>query len=590
MSTIVLGINPGINSTPGSGKLGRHDPSACLVKDGNIIAAVEEERFTRNKWGQQRTNSLPENSIQFVLNNTNISSVDAVAIGWDPSNFFNKLMNNTSADSVLPNSFNELIRFDAHIQNSIDFMKDFAAEYTDIRERQIRNMLSRNLDEILGSEFDGNIVFVPHHRSHAASAYFCSGFDQQLVITADGGGEHHCTVLWSDDLEIVNEFTRPNSIGHFYSTGAEYLGYTKPSGSRHAGKVMGLAPYGEYRERFAELFDQLVEVDGGGYDVTGFRTKSPEELERYFGERHEFPDVFEQHHKDFAFHLQKKTEEIMTHLVQSFVSKTGINNVSVAGGVFLNCKMNRKIAKLASVNNLFIQPVSNDAGVALGSALEVYNSITGREPVGNFDNVYFGTEYDNSDVERILEEAKISYKKIDYPCKKAAELLSQNRLIGWFQGQMEFGPRALGNRSILANPRSVQTRDLVNKNVKNREKWRPFAPSLLYESKDEYLQDGFESPYMIMTDGIREEKHEEVPGIVHVDGTARPQTVRREENERYYKLLKEFKKITGIPVLLNTSFNVSGEPIVESPKQAIADFYSTGLDALFIEDYLVRKN
>lgn len=573
----------------GFGHLGTHDPSACLITDDGIVAAAEEERFTRDKWAADSPDSLPADSIRFVLEygGYRLSDVDAVAIGWDPGNFSKNTVRR--GKKFLQSRLSSPTRIDKHLEDTYSFTKNAIGDLTGLNKSAIREKIRGNLNTIFDSPYFGDVVFVPHHRSHAASAFYCSGYDQQVGITADGGGEHDCTVLWTPELGRLKEYTRPNSIGHFYSWGAEYLGYTEPSGNRHAGKVMGLAPYGNYREEFEKLFNELVETDGWEYDVTEFTGLDIGELEGLFGESHNFPGDFEQHHKDFAYHLQKKTEEIVTSIVKTLTKKTGVHKLSVAGGVFMNCKMNKQIIGLDCVDELFIQPVAKDSGVSLGAALEVYISQNNENPVTDYGDVYFGPEYSNDEVERVLEQYKLTYEKPADITAVTAELLANNQLVGWFQGRMEFGPRALGNRSILANPSTVEMRDAVNKNVKNRAAWRPFAPSLLNEANEEYFERASESPFMILTDDVKEGKHDEVPAIVHVDGTARPQTVRPEQNKRYYTLLKEFRKRTGIPVLLNTSFNKSGEPIVESPIQAIHNFYTTGLDALVIEDFLLRK-
>jgi len=571
--------------------MGEHDPSACLVTGGEIVAAVEEERFTRNKWGEESSDRIPVNSIRFVLDNSGqkLSEIDILAVGWDPSNFFQKGAELRSYSPYKPSTIGELKRIDHLARKNINNARKYIADKTNYRKRQLRNDIRKQIDIHLESNFRGKIIFVPHHRSHAASAYYCSGFDNQVTITADGGGEHDCTVLWSPEMERIKEFTRHNSIGHMYSSGAEYLGYTKPSGSRHAGKVMGLAPYGNYREEYNEIFDRLVDVNDGSYDTSEFVESDVETLESLFGERHTFPDEFEQRHKDFAFHLQKKTEEILIELVEHLTDRTGVHNLSVAGGVFMNCKMNKKILECDCVDDLFIQPASHDAGVAIGAALEAYNSETGRTPKTELTDVYLGPRYDAEYITNILDRLKIPSREVKDVPHRTAELLADGKLVGWYQGRMEFGPRALGNRSILASPRTKEALYQVNKNVKYRESWRPFAPSLLYEAREEYLENGVESPFMIMTDSIKEQKHDEVPAIVHVDGTARPQTVRKEQNPKYYDLLENFGDITGTPVLLNTSFNVSGEPIVKSPKQAIEDFYTTGLDVLVLGDRIITK-
>jgi carbamoyltransferase len=298
-----------------------------------------------------------------------------------------------------------------------------------------------------------------------------------------------------------------------------------------------------------------------------------------------------QTHKNFAFHLQLTLEEIVKDLINFYVNSTGIGQIAIAGGVAMNCKLNREITNMQVVEDLFIQPVANDTGISLGCALEAYRQCVGTAPEVNLNNVYFGPKYSDRDIETVLKNNKLEFTKYseNEVCSEVAKLLANQKLVGWFQGQMEFGARALGNRSILADPRSHEMRDNVNNNVKKRESWRPFAPSILYDQSGEFLKYGDEASYMIILDEVKKSKQKEVAAITHVDGTTRPQTVRKEQNKKYYYLINEFYKITGIPLILNTSFNVAGEPIVESPNQAIADFYRTGLDALAIGNYLLKK-
>jgi carbamoyltransferase len=355
---------------------------------------------------------------------------------------------------------------------------------------------------------------------------------------------------------------------------------------------MGLAPYGEYREEFERAFDELVSIEDGKYDVSVV-TEDPTDLsvfEERFGERRIHPEPFTQRHKDFAYHLQRKTEEILVSLVKNLTDRTGNGNVALAAGIGMNCKANRTIHDLDCVDSLFIQPAANDSGVSLGAALEGYRLHTESRPNPGFGDIYLGSRYEGGEVEATLTNAKLDYERADDICREVATLLADGKLVGWFQGRMEFGARALGNRSILADPRTEESLNRVNKNVKNREPWRPFAPSLLEDAREEYLVNSDEAPYMILLDEVREEKQDEIEAVVHVDGTTRPQTVKKEANERYYRLIEAFADLTGVPVVLNTSFNVAGEPIVESPEQAISDFYQTGLDALAIGDYLVTKS
>ncbi|MFB6201233.1 MAG: carbamoyltransferase C-terminal domain-containing protein, partial [Halorhabdus sp.] len=341
--------------------------------------------------------------------------------------------------------------------------------------------------------------------------------------------------------------------------------------------------------QYARKFDELIDVGDGHYDVTAVCRGGVSLLEEYFGPASEETATFSKAHEDFAYHLQSKTEEIVKSLVRSHVEATGVTNVALAGGVAMNCKLNRELANLDCVDELFVQPAANDSGICLEAALEGHRLVTGEDPDIGLTELYYGPDYSRREIGDALTDCKLSYERVDDICASVAELLADGQVGGWFQGRMEYGARALGNRSILANPRTAESVDRVNETVKHRESWRPFAPSILFEARDEYLVHADEAPFMILLDSVHEHKRDEIPAVTHVDGTTRPQTVRKSVNERYYRLIEEFETLTGTPVVLNTSFNVAGEPIVESPRQALADFYSTGLDFLALGDYLLVK-
>jgi len=549
-----------------------HNSSACLLNENGIVAAAEEERFNRIK----QSGDFPVESIRFVLDEADLSvaDIDEVAVTRDPM-LDNKRLQPRHTEDLLPSSAEDAYVLFQHTAVRL-------ANHLDRPRTDISNAFADEFNE----HIDDKITYVPHHRCHAASAFYCSDFDDQVTITLDASGEYDSTVLWDEQLDRVKTFSNENSLGIFYNVGTEYLGF-RPN--RDAGKVMGLASYGNYREEFDEAFKEITTVEYGGYDVSELMEHGTDLLEEFFGEKRVYPEEITQRHKDFAYHLQLRLEEIVTSLVRSHVEQTGCGTVALAGGVAMNCKLNREVKNLDCVEDLFIQPAANDSGLCLGAALDVGNRRRGHTPDFDFDNVYLGSAYQNEEIASILDRAKLDYERTDEIAKRTAKLLDDGYLVGWFQGRMEFGARALGNRSILANPSSQEYKDKVNLNVKDRENWRPFAPSILYEDREEYLVDGDESPYMILLDEIKEEKQDQVAAITHTDGTCRPQTVRKQTNERYHTLISEFKKLSGLPVVLNTSFNTSGEPIVESPQQAISDFASTGLDALAIGEYLLTK-
>lgn len=574
----VLGIKPSLGNVDVFRMWGVHDGGACLAEDGELVAAASEERFTRDKRAE---NTFPSESIEFVLDYADISlsEVDSVAIGRDPKKMVNlaveRLRRNPSA--VIPGSAKEALDY-------LEGAKAVTAAYNNIDVYRV----NQHLEDLDRGSFEGDYRSISHHRCHAASASYCAPFDRPLTITVDGRGEHDSTVVWDRHLNRVQEFSLRNSIGLFYSYGTQYLGY------RHggdAGKVMGLAPYGEPREEFKEAFESLTSFSAGAYDVSDITdADDPTSVfEDHFGPRRAHPEDFTQRHRDFAYHLQSRTEEIVTHLVEHYVRQQGVSEVALAGGVAMNCKLNREILALDCVDELFIQPAADDSGICLGAALEGHHEAIGEPPDPEFKDVYLGPEYSEDEIKATLEGAKLEYERPEDISREAAELLAEGKLVGWYQGRMEFGARALGNRSILADPRTNASLDRVNANVKNREAWRPFAPSLLIEERESYLEGGEIAPYMILLDSVRDGKRDEIPAVTHVDNTTRPHTVRENVNPRYYRLISEFENLTGVPVVLNTSFNVAGEPIVESPAQAIQDFYSTGLDALALGEFLLRK-
>lgn len=574
--TYVLGIKPTMASP--FNWWGAHDAGACLVKDGTITSMAEEERFSRQKHAFRP--SFPTESIKYVLDDADISisDIDSIAIGRDQRRL--QAIPDRPSSSLLPTD----LSIDQYRQVAKNTVRVIAAK----QEYPIAEVATE-IEEALPGGFEGEWQQVPHHRCHAASATYCSAFNEALTFTIDAKGETDSTVIWDPELNRIRTFPKTNSLGLFYAVVGRYLGFR---GHRDAGKVMGLAAHGSPRPEFEQGFDQLVSFGSGSYDVSPIidgQDFDEQILEEQFGPRRRHAEPLTQRHKDIAFHLQQKLEEIVTHLVEYYVSQTGIQNVALAGGVAMNCKLNREIRDLDCVERLFIQPAANDSGICLGAALEGYAQHEDATPDPSLNNLYFGPQYSDTYIGDHIDRAQLDATQPKSLCAEVAELLAAGNLVGWFQGQMEFGARALGNRSILADPRSDSIRDRVNARVKDRELWRPFAPSIKEESTEEYLKHGNQARFMILLDEVRDSKVDEIPAVTHVDQTTRPQTVTRSTNERYYRLLDEFEAITGTPVLLNTSFNTSGEPIVESPEQAIADFYNTGLDVLAIGDYLLTK-
>lgn len=570
----VLGIKPSMGNTPHLGQFfASHDPGAALLRDDCLAAVAEEERFTRQK---HAFNTFPARSVDYVLDEGDItlSDVDVVGIGFDPRLYRKEFWHHPGR--FVPTGFTDLF----HVQRRI--ARIFAG-YVDWDITIIR----RELEDATGQKLspDTSFVRVPHHGAHAASAAYCSPFDRPITITVDGTGEYDATVVWNRDNERHRTVPSTNSLGTFYNEGVRHLGFR---GHRDAGKVMGLASYGEYNEEIASVFENLVSYGGGAYDVREV-TGSPGVFEEYLGAKHEYGEPFTSQEEDFAFHLQLTLEEILIDFVEHTVRELEHDQVALAGGVAMNCKLNRELLNQEFVRDLWIQPAANDAGICLGAALEAYRRSTGVVPDVEFERVYLGPSYGSDEIEHTLTESKLAFDRPDSITDMVARMLADGLLVGWFQGRMEYGPRALGHRSILADPRDPASLDRVNRFVKHREPWRPFAPSLLDESRDEFLVNGDEAPFMILLDIVKEDKRDIIPAVTHVDGTTRPHTVREEVSPRYYRLLKAFEEQTGVPVLLNTSFNDSGEPIVENPQQAIRDFYAMGLDVLALGDFVLTK-
>jgi len=562
MTQRVLGINP---TTEGTGS---HDPAAVIFENSQIVFGAEEERFNRRKHSQR---TFPERAVKACLDYCNIalSDLDSVAVSWEPRA-------KAKYDARLALSYSELrMMADRFLRN--------------VRIYKVApDKIERKLAEL--GEPVPPVETCNHHHCHAASAFSLSSFDEALVVTVDGRGEKDATVVWKGDqdgLERVKTYEFPNSLGGFFGTITAYLGYRLNNGE---GKIMGLAPYGEYNEKIAEKLLELVEP-GVNYDVSALNYHTGEsvsKLEAAFGRsKKSRSGDFSDWEKDLAHIAQWFIEETVVDIVKEYSRELDTNNVALAGGVALNCKMNKRVMELDIVDDIFIQPVAQDAGSAVGAGIiEV-----GVNEFNAMSTVYWGPSYSTSQIKEKLDEYKIDYTEPDQLEKETAERLADGELIGWFQYRLEMGPRALGNRSILADPRSEDSLDRVNEFVKHREEWRPFAPSLLESAADEYLIDAGPAPYMIKTFDVYDEKKGQIPAVLHpADKTTRPQTVSREQNPRYHKLLSEFENITDVPVLLNTSFNDSGEPIVNTPTEAIKDFYGMGLDTLVLGDVIVEKS
>jgi carbamoyltransferase len=436
--------------------------------------------------------------------------------------------------------------------------------------------------------------YVDHHLAHALSAFAYSGFDDAAVVVMDGRGAWEATSIWhgrNGRLEHVLTIPFPDSVGFFYSEFTEFLGFHRNSDEW---KVMGLAPYGEPGVDLRAFMDVETGDEARPYRVHTSRLISRgaipfAEMVKRLGAPREAESDIDQRHKNIAYAVQEACEVAMMNVVRLAVAKTGSRNLCLAGGVALNSKANGKIVASGLIDNIFVQPAASDDGVALGAAMAPYLDGGGKVPNHAMRHAYLGTSFDDGAIEAALRTYKLHYTRVTDAAEPAAELLAQGKILGWFQGRMEFGPRALGARSILADPRDPEMNAKVNNAVKFREWWRPFAPSFKKEIAGEYLESATDSPFMILTAQVRPEKRPVIPSVTHVDGSARPQTVEKEINPVYWRLIDGFGRRTGVPVIMNTSFNLRGEAIVNTPTDAIRTFFSSGMDYLIIGNFVVEK-
>jgi carbamoyltransferase len=547
-----------------------HDSSACLVFDGELVFAVAEERISRAKHDAR----FPQNAIRVCLEFARIKTeqLDEVCFGWQVGGAAFRHDLKCYASGKMPATYTN------GLNSTLHFMSMWHQEGG-----------AKLFAQIFGAT-KARIRFVDHHLAHALSAYSFSGFDDAAVVVMDGRGAWEATSIWhgrDGRLEHVLTIPFPDSVGYFYSEFTEYLGFQRNSDEW---KVMGLAPYGKPGldlRTFIETQTAPYKVHARKLVANGAAPFA--EMVRLFGPRRIPESEIEERHKDVAYAVQDACEIAMLSVVKMAIEKTKSRNVCLAGGVALNSKANGKIVASGMVGKFFVQPAASDDGVALGAALAPYLDGGGRLPMKVMRHAYLGPEFVDVAIENALQTYKLKYTKLSDVAACAAGLLSDGKILGWFQGRMEFGPRALGSRSILADPRDPEMNAKVNNAVKFREWWRPFAPSMKKEAAEEYLESASDSPFMILTAQVRPEKRAVIPSVTHVDGSARPQTVEKDINPLYWRLIDEFGMRTGVPVIMNTSFNLRGEAIVHTPTDAIRTFFSSGMDALVIGSYLVEK-
>lgn len=583
-----------------------HDSAAALISNGEIIAAAQEERFTRKR----HDSDYPRNAIRFCLEQAGIqfADLDAVVFYEKPLIKFERLLETYLA--VAPRGISSFSKAMSTWLHDKLFQKKFIIERLSAEEPSIN--------------WGERLLFSEHHLSHAASAFYPSPFENALVLTLDGVGEWttaSAAVGNGRNLEITREIHFPHSLGLLYSAFTYYTGFKVNSGEY---KVMGLAPYGvpKYKDL---IFKHLIDLKDDGsfrlnleyFDYCSGLKMTSEKFHQLFGSKPRDPsERLTQREMDLAASVQAVTEEVMLKLAQSMAKETGQKNLCLAGGVALNCVANGKLLRSKSFDNIWIQPAAGDAGGALGAALATYHLHFKKErTVKRGDSMkgsYLGTEYSQKEIERQLEAAGARFTVLsdDALFAKCADALASEKALGWFQGRMEFGPRALGARSILGDARSPKMQSTLNLKVKFRESFRPFAPAVLNEEVSNWFELDGPSPYMLLVADVKKSRRREmtsdeqarfgieklnvvrseIPAVTHVDYSARVQTVHSETNPRYYSLLSAFNQRTGCPVLVNTSFNVRGEPIVESPLDAFRCFMGTDIEALAVGNCYLEKS
>jgi len=567
---IILGLN-----------YGGHDTSACLMKNGELIAACEEERYIK----QKHTRDFPRNAIYDCLNKANMSidDIHEITLSYDP-----KLLKVENFENIIsPTRKNFKI-------NDLKKLKELRTQDFDL-EDLIRDKLN----------FSGKITSHLHHLCHLASCYYPSGFDDALVISHDGLGEVDCSLMATASKGKISIFHHgnqwPNSLGLFYAAITDYLGWKYNSDE---GIVMGLAPYGDDTQltksgkTYREIFQEIVRPNELNYEIDKtwiafhqIRSKwVSDKFVSTFGPKREPNGPIENHHKHVACALQNRLEEIILYQLKKCKEKFGLKKLCFAGGIALNCSLNGKIIESGIFDEIFVPPASGDNGTAIGACYLSTKSSIPNIKFSRLDNYYLGSAFTNEEIQNVLQNHNVKFSQPENLEKYVAKKLNDQKIIGWFQGGAEFGPRALGNRSILTAPFPKEMKDILNSRVKFRETFRPFAPAVLSEFTNEYFDIKQESPHMLIAVNVRSDKISKIPAVVHIDNSARVQTVNKSNNPRFRKLIESFYDETGCPVLLNTSFNVKGKPIVNSPEDAVKCFLSTNIDVLAIGDFIASKD
>lgn len=549
-----------------------HDSAACLIKDGEVVVAIQEERFNRIK----NSPEFPINAVNHCIQEGGITFDDVDYIGFYEKPFL---------------KFSRVII--DHLQAwpwSLKILLDTMPNWL-----QDRLIVPLTLGKEVG--YKGKVFFIKHHLSHAASAFFTSPFKEAAILTGDAVGEWATTTYGmgkGNEIKIVKEIHYPNSLGLLYTAITTYLGFAAHEGE---GTVMALASYGEpkYLDKLKEIvtvkFDGSYVLDKSFFGFNKGSRMYSNKFIKVFGYDRKPGGKLEDRHKDIAASLQKFTEQALITIARHIYDETKLDNLCLAGGLFLNCVANSKILEQTRFKRVFIQPAAGDSGGALGVAAYTYHSILKKTRNYVMNHAYLGTEYTKNQIKTILLNQNIVFNEFsdDELVKFIAKEISQDKIVGWFQGKMEFGPRALGNRSILANPGSPNIKEILNSKVKRREPFRPYAPAVLEERAEEFFELQCKSPFMLLAPRVKNDKKEIISGVVHIDGTARVQTVSKNTNQKFWQLIKEFENITGIPIIINTSFNLRGEPIVCTPEDAIDCFQRSKIDYLALGNFVIKR-
>tara|TARA_B100001540_G_C15801605_1_gene640142 strand:- start:52 stop:1776 length:1725 start_codon:yes stop_codon:yes gene_type:complete len=563
------------------------DSSACLLKDGVILCATEEERFRRIKhWA-----GFPSEAIRFCLSDAgiSISDIDYITISRDPkANFSKKIIHTLKNRVEIKSIINRLLN-----SKKVGSIKSELANLFNVKE----------------SDISAEVHNIEHHRSHIASAFFASRFKKSAILSIDGFGDFTSTMtsIGTDNkIKVLDSVNYPHSLGIFYTTATQFLGFQN-YGDEY--KVMGLAPYGEAKY-LKELSEIVKKTDNGFFKLNkkyfrhfqegvamDWESGEPkiellftEEWENLFFKARMKGDDLDQFHIDLATSVQRFTEDMIFHILTKLHQKTGLENICITGGVAQNSVVNGKILSNTPFKNIYVPSAGNDAGTSIGSALYLYNHILDKERLSEIKTAYFGRRSSEVEIISCLQKKGVEFERLNDNelFERVSEKLINGGVIGWFQGRSEFGPRALGHRSILVDPRRKDVKDLLNEKIKRREGFRPFAPSILEEYVNEYFVQNDEVLFMEKVYDIKKEKHSTIPAVTHVDGTGRLQSVNRNISPRFYRLISSFQRKSGVPMILNTSFN-ENEPIVNKPEEALDCFLRTKMDMLVMENIIVER-